>query len=638
MAEDYITKPNAQNELFKPVDVEKPNYIKVIGVGGGGGNAVNHMMEEGIQGVDFVLCNTDHQALLKSKVKTTVHLGKRELGAGNDPNIGREAAEMSRDELEALMDDDTKMLFVTAGMGGGTGTGAAPVVANMAKEKGILTVGIVTMPMEREGRRRKLQALAGIDELKKCVDTLILISTDKLRDQYGNMKLSEAFKKADDVLATAARGIAEIITVPGYVNVDFEDVKTVMKDSGKAIMGSGVAEGENRAEKAIKDAIHSPLLNDSNIEGAKNILLYITSGTDEVSLDEVDEILEIAQNACGNNSDVIWGNGTDESLGEALSVTLIATGFNHDAKPYSAVIAEKQNPVNPAGPVQPKKVYDLSGKVKGETTEAPEVPEQSRKVEGSAQPANLAVGSVAATEVEKVFPKEEQPVEKHEEKTVHSLFTPVTEVPEPVEGPTNTIKPVEPKAVEPEVAEHGRSVETPTSVTENPKVVEPKAPEPVEGPTQSTEDDTPLFEPTIEPTPAPVKETPRAVHYEEEKPVVRVFDNPFRSSSSNDDDGFEITSRIITQEEVQAKAEQEIAVLEAKKAKQSDPKEQLKKQRLRALSMNFRTARGLEELENQPAYLRRNVEINQADEELSDYSASQYGISGENSYLHKRVD
>ena len=607
MAEDYMTNPNAQNELFKPVDVEKPNYIKVIGVGGGGGNAVNHMMEEGIQGVDFVLCNTDHQALLKSRVKTTVHLGKRELGAGNDPNIGREAAEMSRDELEALMDDDTKMLFVTAGMGGGTGTGAAPVVAKMAKDKGILTVGIVTMPMEREGRRRKLQALAGIDELKKCVDTLILISTDKLRDQYGNMKLSEAFKKADDVLATAARGIAEIITVPGYVNVDFEDVKTVMKDSGKAIMGSGVAEGENRAEKAIKDAIHSPLLNDSNIEGAKNILLYITSGTNEVSLDEVDEILEIAQNACGNNSDVIWGNGTDESLGEALSVTLIATGFNHDAKPYSAVLAEKQNPVNPT---QPKKVYDLSGKVKGETTAAFEAPEQSQKAEEPAQPANLAVGSVAATEVEKVYSKEEQPVEKHEEKTVHSLFTPVTEVPEPVEGPTD---------------------------------IQAKVPEPVEGPTPTIEDnqpsdDTPLFEPTIEPTPAPVQETPRTVHYEEEKPVVRVFDNPFRSGSSSDDDGFEITSRIITQEEVQAKAEQEIAVLEAKKAKQADPKEQLKKQRLRALSMNFRTARGLEELENQPAYLRRNVEINQADEELSDYSASQYGISGENSYLHKHVD
>ena len=482
-----MMNPNAQDELFKPVDVEKPNYIKVIGVGGGGGNAVNHMMEEGIQGVDFVLCNTDHQALLKSRVKTTVHLGKRELGAGNDPNIGREAAEMSRDEIEALMDDNTKMVFVTAGMGGGTGTGAAPVVAKMAKEKGILTVGIVTMPMEREGRRRKLQALAGIDELKKCVDTLILISTDKLRDQYGNMKLSEAFKKADDVLATAARGIAEIITVPGYVNVDFEDVKTVMKDSGKAIMGSGVAEGENRAEKAIKDAIHSPLLNDSNIEGAKNILLYITSGTNEVSLDEVDEILEIAQNACGNNSDVIWGNGTDESLGEALSVTLIATGFNHDAKPYSAVIAEKQAPASPA---QPKKVYDLSGQVKDEKSLA------SEPVEGPAQPANLAVGSVAATEVETTYPKAEQP-----EKTVHSLFTPVTEDPEPVES----------KVPEP--------VEGPTDNSNDFKV-----PEPVKGPSkeeptpiedQQPIDEEPLFDPVDEPTPAaPAYDAPQTPRYE----------------------------------------------------------------------------------------------------------------------------
>ena len=591
MAEDYTNISNSSNEMF---NAEKPNYIKVVGVGGGGGNAVNHMMEEGIQGVDFILCNTDHQALLKSNVKTTVHLGKRELGAGNDPNIGREAAEMSRDEIEALLDDDTKMLFVTAGMGGGTGTGAAPVVAKLAKDKGILTVGIVTMPMEREGRRRKLQALSGIEELKKCVDTLILISTDKLRDQYGNMKLSEAFKKADDVLATAARGIAEIITVPGYVNVDFEDVKTVMKESGKAIMGSGTAEGENRAEKAIKDAIHSPLLNDSNIEGAKNILLYITSGSNEVSLDEVDEILEIAQNACGNNSDVIWGNGTDESLGEALSVTLIATGFNHDAKPYSAVINEKQAPTPTT--TQPKKVYDLSGQVKGEEKATP------------IAPAGAAVGSVAATEVENIVTKEVEPEVKHEEKTVHSLFT----VDEPIAE--------EPKAVE----------ETPIAVEETPEVVEE---------TPAAEDDEPLFEPTVEATPmAPAQETQPVTHYEEERPVIRVFDNPFRSSG-NDDEGFEITSRIITKEEVQAKEEQEVAVIEAKKAKATDPKEELKKQRLRALSMNFRTARGLEELENQPAYLRRNVDINHSDDnDLSNYSTSKNGISGENSYLHGNVD
>jgi cell division protein FtsZ len=599
MAEDY-SNINTQNEMFKPVGVEKPNYIKVIGVGGGGGNAVNHMMEEGIQGVDFVLCNTDYQALLKSQVKTTVHLGKRELGAGNDPNIGREAAEMSRDEIEALLDDETKMLFVTAGMGGGTGTGAAPVVAKLAKDKGILTVGIVTMPMEREGRRRKLQALAGIEELKKCVDTLILISTDKLRDQYGNMKLSEAFKKADDVLATAARGIAEIITVPGYVNVDFEDVKTVMKDSGKAIMGAGVAEGENRAEKAIKDAIHSPLLNDSNIEGAKNILLYITSGTNEVSLDEVDEILEIAQNACGNNSDVIWGNGTDESLGESLSVTLIATGFNHDAKPYTSILNEKKTDT----PLTPKKVYGLDGTIKGEAPAKQEPKETVTPVIEATQPVQPEAKAPVA-----------KPETKREEKTVHSLFsTPepkAPSVPEPVEG-----------------------IEGPT------EPVKPKAPEPVETPTNTVDDDTPTFDPIIEPTPAaPVKETLSTVHYEEERPTVRVFDNPFRLES-NDDEGFEITSRIITQEEVKAKAEQQVALLEAKKAKELDPKEQLKKQRLRALSMNFRTARGLEELENQPAYLRRNVEISHADadEGLSQYSTSQNGISGENSYLHKNVD
>ena len=593
MADEYMTNNNNQEELFKPVGVEKPNYIKVIGVGGGGGNAVNHMMEEGIQGVDFVLCNTDHQALLKSRVKTTVHLGMRELGAGNDPNIGREAAEMSRDEIEALLDENTKMLFVTAGMGGGTGTGAAPVVAKLAKDKGILTVGIVTVPMEREGRRRKMQAMAGIDELKKCVDTLILISTDKLRDQYGNMKLSEAFKKADDVLATAARGIAEIITVPGYVNVDFEDVKTVMKDSGKAIMGSGTAEGEDRAKKAIKDAIHSPLLNDSNIEGAKNILLYITSGSNEVSLDEVDEILEIAQNSCGNNSDVIWGNGTDESLGEALSVTLIATGFNHDAKPYSAVINDRQKTETTPSP---KKIYTLDGGIQGETSQ--QSPEAV---------APIVTAPIIQSQVEEAKAETTQ-----EEKNVHSLFDNPPFATEPLEEvksaeeslPKDDIFPLESEETEPVV-----------------------------------DDDEPLFVAPIESTPeTPIIEEPNSVTYAEEHPIIRVFENPFRTGNS-DEEGFEITSRIMTREEVQARTEQEVALLEAKKAKASDPKEELKKQRLRALSMNFRTVRGLEELENQPAYLRRNVDISHsADADLSHYSTSQSGISSENSFLHDNVD
>lgn len=565
-----INTPN-NDELFKPVNMEVPNYIKVIGVGGGGGNAVNHMMEEGIKGVDFILCNTDYQALMKSNVKTKVHLGKRDLGAGNDPRIGREAAEMSRGEIESILDEDTKMLFVTAGMGGGTGTGAAPVIAKIAKDRGILTVGIVTMPMEREGRRRKLQALSGIDELKACVDTLILISTDKLRDEYGNMRLSEAFKKADDVLTTAAKGIAEIITVPGYVNVDFEDVTTVMKDSGKAIMGTGVAEGENRAQKAIEDAIKSPLLNDSNIEGAKNILLYITSGSNEVTLDEVDDILEIAQNTCGNNSDVIWGNGTDESLGEALSVTLIATGFNHENKPNDWHSIEDHKKSTPSEP-QNKKKYDLEGNLIGE----PKLPPVVTTVETPKPQEAKVVEEPESQEAE--TPVNQQP---EEEKVVHTLFSDEEEEP---------LAPIDPEPI----------VET-----------------------------TPTPMPTPEPTPI--------FHPEEEKPVVRIFDNPFRSTG--EDDGFEITSHFITKEEVTAKAEQEVALMESKKAKQNDPKEELKKQRLRALSMNFRTQKGLEELENQPAYLRRNVDVSHSNQiDVSHYTTSKEGISGENPFLHDNVD
>ena len=307
---------------------ERPNIIKVIGVGGGGSNAVTHMFTEGIQGVDFILCNTDYQALEKSPVATKVHLGKRSLGAGNVPAVGREAAMETTEELREMLGEDTKMLFITAGMGGGTGTGAAPVVASIARELDILTVGIVTMPFSCEGKRRQQQALDGIAELRKHVDTLLVISNDKLRDEYGDMKLTQAFKKADDVLKTAAKGIAEIITVTGYVNVDFQDVNTVMRDSGKAIMGSGYAEGEDRAIRAVEEAVHSPLLDDSDIKGAKNILIYITSGNDEVSLDEVMEITEYVQDATGNCSEVIWGNGEDASLGGGLNVTLIATGFN----------------------------------------------------------------------------------------------------------------------------------------------------------------------------------------------------------------------------------------------------------------------------------------------------------------------
>ena len=310
----------------------KPNIIKVMGVGGGGSNAVTHMFSDGIIGVDFVLCNTDDQALQRSPVENKLHIGDHALGAGNVPAVGRKAAEDTEEKIREVLSDDTKMLFITAGMGGGTGTGAAPVVARISKELGILTVGIVTLPFSFEGKRRQQQAAEGIAELRKYVDALLVISNDKLRDEYGDMKLTDAFKKADDVLKIAAKGIAEIITVTGYVNVDFEDVNNVMRNSGKAIMGSGYAKGEDRALRAVEEAVNSPLLDDSDITGAKNILVYITSGTEEVTLDEVSDINEYVQKATGMVSEVIWGNGEDIDLEDGLRVTLIATGFGNDNK------------------------------------------------------------------------------------------------------------------------------------------------------------------------------------------------------------------------------------------------------------------------------------------------------------------
>jgi cell division protein FtsZ len=309
---------------------ELSSIIKVIGIGGGGSNAVNHMFQQGIQGVDFIICNTDKQALETSPVPVRLQLGPsltEGLGAGAQPERGREAARENLDEVRALLGQRTKMVFLTAGMGGGTGTGAAPVIAQVARELGILTVGIVTSPFTWEGRRRRQQAVEGIDALREAVDTLLVINNDRLRDLYGNLSLDNAFEHADNVLSTAARGIAEIITKTGKVNVDFEDVKTVMTSSGAAIMGMAEAEGEDRALRAAQEALASPLLNDNDIKGAKFVLLNITHGSRAVLMDEIDEITSHIQNAAGSTADVIWGYGPDESLGEKLRITVIATGF-----------------------------------------------------------------------------------------------------------------------------------------------------------------------------------------------------------------------------------------------------------------------------------------------------------------------
>ncbi len=307
------------------------SMIKVIGVGGGGSNAVAYMYRQGIHGVDFAVSNTDKQALDVSPVNNKVQLGPSHtegLGAGSIPEVGKQSCIESIDEVRRFLENDTKMLFITAGMGGGTGTGAAPIIAKAAKEMDILTVAIVTIPFKFEGLRRKNQAMLGIEELKKNVDSLLIISNDRVKELYGNLKISEAFSKADDILATAARGIAEIITVPGYINVDFKDVNTVMKNSGVSIMGYAEAEGENRAIAAIEAAINSPLLEDNDIRGAQHILLNITSGNQEVTMDEITDITEYIQEEAGMGTDMIWGNCSDDSLGDKISVTLIATGFD----------------------------------------------------------------------------------------------------------------------------------------------------------------------------------------------------------------------------------------------------------------------------------------------------------------------
>lgn len=323
------------NSEFGSISFDLPknqsNVIKVIGVGGGGSNAINHMFKQGIKGVDFIVCNTDSQALQNSSVPNKIQLGvnlTEGLGAGANPDVGQQSAIESISDIEKMLDRNTKMVFITAGMGGGTGTGAAPVIAQLAKEREILTVGIVTIPFQFEGKVRQEQAIIGIEKLRKQVDSLIVINNNKLREVYGNLGFKAGFSKADEVLATASRGIAEVITHHYTQNIDLRDAKTVLSNSGTAIMGSSVATGENRAKDAIVSALDSPLLNDNKITGAKNVLLLIVSGTNEITLDEIGEINDHIQAEAGYNANIIMGVGEDETLGEAIAVTIIATGFD----------------------------------------------------------------------------------------------------------------------------------------------------------------------------------------------------------------------------------------------------------------------------------------------------------------------
>lgn len=387
------------------------SIIKVIGVGGGGGNAVNHMYRLGIEGVDFILCNTDSQALAQSPIPHKIQLGPnltQGLGAGANPEVGRQAGEESMEEIRKILQDNTKMVFITAGMGGGTGTGAAPIIAQVCRELDILTVGIVTTPFAYEGRKRLKQAQEGINAMKQFVDTILIISNDKLRQQFGDIGFSQAFSKADSILSTAARCITDLITDDGRVNLDFNDVQTVMRKGGRAILGSALAQGEDRALKAVSEALDSPLLNDNEIKGAKWILLNITSGVGEHehSLDELDIIQQYVQEKSGNNCDIILGMGNDDELDDQISVTIIATGFNYEEFTSENQIAKKKST---------KIVVDIDDKDALEKIEKGALPEETVEEEVEPMEPRLSQTSERHQPVDFTAPNEK----KEESKVIH---------------------------------------------------------------------------------------------------------------------------------------------------------------------------------------------------------------------------
>jgi cell division protein FtsZ len=556
------------------------SIIKVIGVGGGGSNAVNHMYHQGIKGVDFMICNTDAQAMDSSPVPLKIQLGERGLGAGSIPSVGKEAAEQKTDEIREILEKNTQMIFITAGMGGGTGTGAAPVIASVAKELGILTVAIVTLPFSFEGRKRRFQADEGIKELKKSVDTLLIISNDKIRELYGDLKLSDAFHKADDVLTTAAKGIAEIITVTGYINVDFEDVKTVMKNSGKAIMGHAIAEGENRAIEAVKAALASPLLNDNDIEGASDVLLYITSGKEEISMDEVTEITDYIQNEAKAQAEIIWGNGYDESLGNNISITLIATGFDNETR------AER----------------DI--RIKHSLNEQVVLPYQPQvQVQAPATDNEVDIDRIQLIhkhDAEQV--PLEQPVQVaalHEPEDDGMLRNPVQESPV-----------MEPETVLDAWKEDERTIVFDISQTAEEEAI--------------TADAEPQF------------------HLNAETPKINGESFPQEKLRTTEEvKPFEVYIR---------KTQPETGVRQYVKEGNSsnDLRSQERIERLRSLSMKLNSESTIEALENEPAYMRRNVDIKQSspssESRISKYSLYDDGevkspeIRNSNSFLHDNVD
>lgn len=605
---------------------DQASIIKVIGVGGGGSNAVNHMYNQGITGVDFVICNTDAQALELSPIPNKIQLGTtltEGLGAGANPEVGKNAAIEDIENIKEILANNTKMVFITAGMGGGTGTGAAPVIAQTAREMGILTVGIVTIPFSFEGRRRKQQADEGLQALRDNVDTMLVINNDKLRMMHGNLKMGEAFSKADDILTIAAKGIAEIITVAGYINVDFEDVKTVMKDGGTAIMGSAVAEGEERAIKAVSSALASPLLNDNEIKGANFILLNVTSGSDEITMDEIDEITDYIQNEAGYTAELIWGNGNDDALGESISVTVIATGFG---------VAQNTNVDFGAKPE--KIVHSLEN----EKPVVNEIEETILPAENTTEEPFLKTEDVQPT---LGFEEEEETVNEVEEtaqKVVFSLEDDVTEIESKREAVVNEVE-------EPIEETQEEEVETTFSLnTEEVEEVEMTSfslntEEEVEG---TLNEITEVEEPQaiIEEPEATIEEAPQEstvvwnLHdeIEEVENSVKEDDDPFKFENKVETDDTESEAPVYTNripDEDQLKRSQERIL------------------KIKELGMKMKTPSGINDLEKEPAYKRRQISLDSIPHSsennisrftLSDDEEGKPRLKDDNSFLHDNVD
>ncbi len=631
---------------------ERPSIIKVIGVGGGGSNAVNHMYKFGIKGVEFIVSNTDEQALETSPVPHKIQLGKSLTdgrGAGSIPEVGRNSALENLDEIKKILGNQTKMLFITAGMGGGTGTGAAPVIAKVAREMNILTVAIVTVPFQFEGKKRKVQAEEGIEELKKYVDTLLIICNDKLREIHGNLKIGEAFAYADNILSVAAKSIAEIISETLHINVDFADVQTVMKDSGVAIMGSAIAEGPNRAVTAVETALDSPLLNDNDIEGARYILLNITSGKDEITMDEMGQINEYVQNKAGQTADIILGMGHDESLGDKISVTIIATGFKSNSQ------KNKEKP-------REKVVYDLSGKVKSEVNILP-----AGNIENPLEPVLKAEQEeIQVTEKPPVSFSDEDIIVKETEdgKVVFSLET--TE--ELIEHEAERI-PEEPVLIEREEVwaeekmvlepfmEHSTEVMQELPISES-KLQIPESPEQVEEPLMEVLEEEITYE-TVTVTEAPFEFEISLNETEEEKTEEVV-------AEENESPKAEITPVMVEDEkqveeipEVKAEEttvtrkidEPEGGVIVQIKSSEPDPHAELfdrSRQRilkLKEISMSNLNPRNQAELEKEPAYKRRNIILDESPRQgptISRLSLGEDENKGTgfkpNGYLHDKAD